>query len=473
MAHGQSVRVIALAGTGKTTTLSLAARALPPRPLLYVAFNKSVAEAAKRRFPHWVQPRTAHSLAYAAVGRRYGPRLQASPFALRRVWPRWVDRRLAEVGVDRATGVALVVETLGAFCHSADEELSPRHVSPLAFAQAPEDQRRLGVAAVTDVARFFWRQMMDPQSDCPVTHDVYLKSWQLQHPQLPYAAILLDEAQDADPVILDIVRRQPGQLVVVGDPHQAIYGWRGAHNALARWEGLTLPLTTSWRFGPQVAEAGNAVLERLGSPHRVVGAGPAGSPQGPRAFLARTTMGLLTETLAALQGHEKVSVLGGSEPLAALLEGAHALQQGQPVRHPDLALFPTWSDLVVASQTPAGTEYRPLVSFVLQNARTLPSIVRTLRHDTVEPAQATLTLATAHKAKGQEWTTVDCGTDFAWPRFKEDREEAHLIYVALTRAQHHLRAEALQHTVATGRPISALGHRPPPGARREASARKG
>ncbi len=465
VAQRQSVRVIALAGTGKTTTLGLAARALPRRPTLYVAFNRSVRDAARRRFPAWVEPRTAHSLAFAAVGRAYGDRLVASAFALRRAWPRWANPRLGAVGLDRATGLAVVVQTLANFTHSVGDTLSAEHVPPLAFAREAPTARARGIAAVVDVGRYFWRQALDPASDCPVTHDMYLKRWQLSRPTLPYDVILFDEAQDADPVILDVIRRQAAQLVLVGDPHQAIYGWRGAHSALSRWNGVTLPLTTSWRFGPAIAEAANQVLDRLGAPHRLVGAGPAGPLRGPRAILSRTTMGLLTETAGALTRQERVSVLGGAEPFADLLDGVRALQQGRPALHPDLALFPTWADLAVTAETPAGAEYRPLVKFVDHNRGTLPQVVQLLRHATVAPDRATVVLATAHKAKGQEWATVTCGDDFAWPQFIEDREEAHLIYVAITRAQHVLEGDRLRRTVAAGDSVSQLPHRPRPGAR--------
>lgn len=360
------------------------------------------------------------------------------------------------MGLDRASGLAVVAQTLAVFTYSADSALAAKHVPPLAF--AGRDAQATGHDAVVDVARYFWRQVLDPQSVCPITHDMYLKRWQLENPRLPYDGIMLDDAQDADPVILDVIRRQSAQLVLVGVPHQAIYGWRGAHNALARWRGTTLPLTTSWRFGPAIADAANDVLKRLHAPHRLVGAGPAGSPQGPHAFLSRTTMGLLGQTLSELD-RRRVSVLGGAEPLAARLDGAH-LRTGQRVLHPDLALFPTWPDLEAAAKTSAGAEFRPLVQFVSRR-HDVPRIANRLRTDTVPPERAAVVLATAHKAQGQEWTTVSCSPDLRWPRYIEDREEAHLIYVALTRAQHALDADALRHVVMRSRPMPDLPHRPP------------
>jgi F-box protein 18 (helicase) len=49
--HGEILKVVAFAGTGKTTVLEQFARARPSLRLLYVAFNKSVQQEAEQRFP--------------------------------------------------------------------------------------------------------------------------------------------------------------------------------------------------------------------------------------------------------------------------------------------------------------------------------------------------------------------------------------------------------------------------------------
>ncbi len=185
-------------------------------------------------------------------------------------------------------------------------------------------------------------------------------------------------------------------------------------------------------------------------------------------------MGLLTETAGALRRQGRVSVLGGAEPFADLLDGLRALQLGRPALHPDLALFPTWADLAVTVETPAGAEYRPLVKFVDHNRETLAQLVPLLRHATVTPDRATVVLATAHKAKGQEWATVTCGDDFTWPQFVEDREPAPLLSVAIARAQHVLGGSPPPYgggrkSVAT-RPHRARPGAAPQGRRRPAGA---
>jgi hypothetical protein len=63
---GSSLRVVAFAGSGKTTALHLLAEA-DTSPALYLAYNKSTQLAAQGRFPAHVACRTMHSLAYRAL----------------------------------------------------------------------------------------------------------------------------------------------------------------------------------------------------------------------------------------------------------------------------------------------------------------------------------------------------------------------------------------------------------------------
>ncbi|MEO5562434.1 MAG: UvrD-helicase domain-containing protein, partial [Chitinophagaceae bacterium] len=73
------IRINAVAGSGKTTTIIEYAATRPKgSKILYLAFNKSVKLEAARKFEarglHNVKVETAHSLAYKYVGHRYNIR---------------------------------------------------------------------------------------------------------------------------------------------------------------------------------------------------------------------------------------------------------------------------------------------------------------------------------------------------------------------------------------------------------------
>lgn len=117
-----------------------------------------------------------------------------------------------------------------------------------------------------------------PPGDFPVTHDTYLKLYQLSKPNLSsrYTTLLFDEAQDANPVISAIVLNQTCRVVLVGDTHQQIYRFRGADNAMQAPQlekSDRLWLTHSFRFGPEVAGVANRLLALKGETHQITGRG--------------------------------------------------------------------------------------------------------------------------------------------------------------------------------------------------------
>lgn len=73
----QNLVIEAGAGTGKTSTLRLLASSAPDRRGIYVAYNRAIADDAKRSFPSNVTCATAHALAFRAVGRQFAHRLRA------------------------------------------------------------------------------------------------------------------------------------------------------------------------------------------------------------------------------------------------------------------------------------------------------------------------------------------------------------------------------------------------------------
>ncbi|THG36280.1 ATP-dependent helicase [Glaciibacter flavus] len=90
-----------------------------------------------------------------------------------------------------------------------------------------------------------------------------------------FRVVLLDEYQDTSVGQTRLLAEVFGGTAVmaVGDPHQSIYGWRGASaDNLARFSfdfgrddalALTLSLSTSWRNPTRVLDAANLIIEPL------------------------------------------------------------------------------------------------------------------------------------------------------------------------------------------------------------------
>jgi hypothetical protein len=97
----------------------------------YIAFNKTIATAATRIFPRQVACKTAHAMAYAAVGHRYTARLNGPRTPSWRIGQELGITKPARIGHRDISTRALSHATLQAvtnFCHSADGELTTSHV---------------------------------------------------------------------------------------------------------------------------------------------------------------------------------------------------------------------------------------------------------------------------------------------------------------------------------------------------------
>ncbi len=464
------MRVLAYAGTGKTSTLVEWAKSRPRLRILYLAFNKSVQEEASRRFPGHVTARTSHALAFAAVGGAYAHKLgNVLPYHLERAMRfNWVAPRV------RRYYVRLVLVTLMAYWSYQEDEISPTMV-PL----PPKD--RLGMFSAISAdhiardAQRAWQRMKDlSDPEIKMSHDGYLKLYALSRPKLPYDAILFDEAQDANPITLQLVLNQNhAQIVFVGDPWQAIYGFRGAVNAMT---GIvadrTHRLTGSFRFGENIGRVATQLLRwrRMSVPPlRGLARDPGmvrASATGviPEAVITRTNAGLFEEAVRALSAYPQahlgfVGGIGGHQ--FDQLESVYRLWARQPVPDPFIGLFPSFDHLAAYADEVGDAQITLRCRLVKQYGNHLPHWLKRIQAASVPSGSAPIVLSTTHKAKGLEFDTVRVGGDFLdlaedrrrWIEWKSappgagkaqlakqlaPQQELNLLYVAVTRARKQL-----------------------------------
>ncbi|MEV6922957.1 UvrD-helicase domain-containing protein [Dactylosporangium sp. NPDC051485] len=461
---GHAVAVQALAGTGKTSTLLMLANARPDARIAYIAFNAPIAAEAAAKFPRHVRAATAHSFAREALGT--GP-LRDKRIRAGARWPEeWAAHLNIEPhvhadgsGMTDADRVArLVIATVHEFRQSDADIITGRHLPGDLAIDQPDLAR-----VVLDHARTAWADLTHPTGKLFFDHDDYLKAWALNHPVMPYDVIFFDEAQDINPVLRKLIQDQPAQTIVVGDSNQAIYGFRGAIDALHDWPADTeLPLTQSWRFGPAVAEVGNQFLTLLGSRWRLSG-NPAldssiGDVELPDAVLARTNAGAVAAVADAFDAGRRVALVGGGKAIEDIAKAAQDLQAGRPTNHPELARFTSWND-VRAYVDDAETDAVSLRAFVTlvdrRGADPLLQMVRDLINENEtgpdgHPAYDVI-VSTAHKAKGREWDRVRIASDFPQPQTNQqtgktvlpNAEQLRLAYVTVTRARRQLELGSL------------------------------
>lgn len=445
---GRNLVIEAGAGAGKTSTLKMLAAKAPKRRGIYVAYNRAIADEAKRDFPASVQCSTAHALAYGAVGRTYrhrlnGPRVPARETA--RILGINEPLRLGERSLAPNQIARLVMEAADRFCRSADPEPGAYCVPKKPGMDSPEDMADLREVLIP-LARKAWADIASTDGRLRFTHDAYLKIWALSEPQLTADYILLDEAQDANPVILDVVTRQKNaQLIAVGDRSQAIYGWRGALDAMDHFpDAQRLTLSQSFRFGSAVATEANKWLGVLGARLRLTGFDRISSMlaglENPDAVLCRTNAEAMSQAMAAVNAGKATAVVGGGSEIRRLAEAAITLKAGAGTDHPELMAFRTWGEVQDhAENDPGGSDLKVLVGLIDKHG---PDAILNVISRLKDERRAEVIISTAHKAKGREWDSVKIATDFREPKPDEDgspgripREEAMLAYVAVTRAR--------------------------------------
>ncbi|MCT9113310.1 UvrD-helicase domain-containing protein [Streptomyces mirabilis] len=445
------------AGTGKTTTLTLLARTTQRRGR-YLAYNRAIAQDASVRFPSTVTCKTAHALAYAAVGHRYTRRLGAP----RR--PAWQTGqalgitkaiRIGERDLPQRTLSNATLRTVARFCHTADPAITRHHVPRLRGLEDRDLHTQLA-AHIVPFARKAWADLQKPDDGAVrFDHDHYLKIWALTQPRIDTGFLLLDEAQDTNPVVEQIFLAQRGhaQLVMVGDSAQAIYDWRGAKDVMTAFDGTQLALSQSFRFGPHLADEANRWLTLADAPIRLTGTDAVRTELGPvnrpDAVLCRTNVGAMVQVMELLTAGYRVALVGGGDSLRALALAARDLKDGRRTTHPELVLFTTWGDLQdYAAHDPAGRDLQPLVDLVdTHGADAILAAVAQLAPEN----QAEVTVSTAHRAKGREWARVKIADDFTPPPDSDQQDdtgcalpgpiddgEARLAYVAVTRTRQRL-----------------------------------
>ncbi|WP_156767694.1 UvrD-helicase domain-containing protein [Candidatus Viadribacter manganicus] len=443
---GESLKISAFAGSGKTSTLQLMAAARPRRGL-YLAFNKKIANEAASRFPSNVDCRTTHSVAARAIRSQHAyskdkmfTRIGAMQLAAElELKPRIFGDAMKLTPPQQAF---LFQATLRRFCQSSAPVVDSSHVvAAQRFLGLPPDVQIEARRWVLAEAQALWKRMTSAADALPLGHDGYLKLWALGQPRLDYDYILLDEAQDTNFVVLDVLTSQPAQMVYVGDRYQQIYEWRGAVNAMEKIETAhEAALTQSFRFGDTIASAASAVLRGLGESRPI-----RGNPKRTSrildfgeadAVLARTNAAVMAEALGALSSNKRPFIVGGTDELKRLVGDVFSLMEGNPGTHPDFFGFKNWDEVVEFAQAEEGEDLKPFVTLVqIHGPRALWAAIA---NAVSEEAGADICLSTAHKAKGCEWPSVRLADDFS-AQLDEGgsvpESEARLFYVAMTRAK--------------------------------------
>lgn len=458
----QILNISAKAGTGKTSTLKFIAESHPEMTFLYVAFNKSMANDAARKFPDNVHVMTIHSLAYRNIGKHYSHKLT-------RPTGRYINMAGTGSEIAQHYGIfdmkdhngavltknylgLIVKDTVNNFERSDKDKITEFHIPKF---HMDDVKRRFALKEskvkkeILSVAKKLWEDRCDKEERILCTHDTYLKLYQMSKPKFEtYDCVLIDEAQDTSDVMISLFSNIKPKIVYVGDKHQAIYGWRGSVNAMEKISAPEVKLTQSFRFGKDIADVAKLIIDEevtgLESIKSIVG---EIDPNKPYTVLYRKNVTLIFEALEMIARGEKIFLNIDVRDFVSMLESALHLHNKQikKVKHELIVPYATWGDLVNEAQS--DPSMGKLVKIV-QEGRA-QEVINNLNFSEKSEATADVILTTSHKAKGLEWDQVVLADDFKscydskGKLQKVDQEEDNLLYVACTRARKVLKPNSV------------------------------
>jgi hypothetical protein len=441
--------VSAFAGTGKTATLEGYALFRPKDRMLYAAYNKAIQQEAEARMPHNVTARTTHSLAFRAYGCEYANRDMLSGNI-----PLWMIAKHLKSTIILAN---FAFETLKVFLASKDVDITPDHIPDSVVNFFYKDEKP--VPALDEMATKIWESMQSlEEGTLPMVHDGYLKLYQLSGPVLNYDYILLDEAQDTTPCVWDIVSNQNCRKVLVGDPYQAIYGWRGAIDAFGLIEkSEPYYLTQSFRFGPEVAALASTLLSRhMGEDRPLRGYEELDTeiltsvPTEDRTILARGNASIFKNTVHMLGKQDKMlGYVGGTYknyPFQVYLDTYYLLsgQKGR-IKNPLIKNFPSINHMMAYAEKVESRDLQSACMIAKEYDSRVESTWNALSTRSTMTSEANICFSTGHKAKGLEFPIVEISDDFdssiasnLEEKCEVPTQELNLLYVVITRGSRRL-----------------------------------
>jgi superfamily I DNA/RNA helicase/RecB family exonuclease len=320
--EGLPLLVLAGPGTGKTTAIvetvveRITKRGIDPERVLVLTFSRKAAEELRQRITARLGRTTReplaltfHSYAYALVRREFTlagdepPTLLSGPEQLLEVrrllrgeaedgGTRWPERLRPALGTR-----GFAAELRDFLLRGAERGFDGRGLARLGRQRDRDDW----VAAGAFLARYDARFDLAPVPAYDYAEIIRIAAALLSHGAVrererkAYDVVLVDEYQDTDPAqeaMLHALAGDGRELIVVGDPDQAIYAFRGADvSAIMRFPdrfrtpddrpSRVVALGTCRRSGPVLLAASRRIAARLPAPPAVA---PASRPaSGQRA----------------------------------------------------------------------------------------------------------------------------------------------------------------------------------------------
>jgi superfamily I DNA/RNA helicase len=462
--------VEAVAGSGKTTTLVEAMRRALGR-VIFLAFNKAIQLELESR---GVNSKTFHSLCYRVVTQHK----RAHKIETNKLFKLVDSHMTADDGALYGSFIRKLVSLarqtgIGAGLVNDEESEWLKLVDHY---DLELDNEKAQMPVAIDFARKLlqWSNASNMVDFDDLLYIAVKDGLTLEK----YDFVFVDEAQDTNAIqraILRKIMKPTTRLIAVGDPAQAIYGFRGADsnsmNLIAtEFNCKILPLSYTYRCGTQIvkyAQQWVSHIQAAPGAHagEVIQKGTEWTGmdfQINDLVVCRTTKPLITLAYKLLKDRRPVVIMGREigEGLISLIKKMNAKGIDNLVKKLDI-----WRDREVEKALAKKDEAKceaihdkadaimVIIDGMPETDRTVPALIEVL--NTLYPSVQkdkdgrevkrtnVITLSTIHRAKGLEAETVywlnSSKCPSSWAKLEwQYQQELNLCYVAATRAKRKL-----------------------------------
>lgn len=423
-----NLAVIARAGAAKTSTLILMAEALPETKILCLAFNAAIAKEMKERLPKNCESKTLHSLGFGAWAQFIKKRMDLKKNKIYGLVKEAYDDLHPD---DREALRDLFFDTMDLVSQGKNAgwlpedyaAKSPMHRPLLSdaefFDSLPMDPDPAQIEIVKSVSVLSHKLALEGQIDfddmvfCPAICSSV--SW----PKFPLT--MIDEAQDLSPLNHHVLKKlvRGRRIIAVGDPCQAIYGFRGASEnsmdlMINMFNMQSLSLTISFRCGKLITQNVLWRAPDMQSPDWAVEGKVERHPfweieqiQPDDAIICRNNAPLFSLAIKLLE-HGKLPEIAGRDIAAPIIKLMEKLGKKSQLSAAALEGVKEWreKELKRARDGAKGNihDKAQIMSIMLRQTKTLGDAIWLLKDLVSRPGR--IKLMTGHKSKGLEFDRV-------------------------------------------------------------------
>lgn len=472
--HGTgSAVVIAVAGSGKTTTIVNGAKLIPSNlTVSFVAFNKAIALELAERLPSHVRSQTLNAMGFGAWSRACSGKLKVDSYKTRSLMETIIpekEYKTYSAAMPRLIGLAKSVGLV------------------------PDGARGKGLSEDSD---FNWKELIDfyeleigdggtscrlielarkiLSESIRIADKVIDFDDQLYMPVISQSRffqndlLFVDEAQDVNKIqraMLRMALKRDGRLIAVGDPRQAIYGFRGAdHTAIDTlkddFSAIELPLSISYRCPRSVVEHAQKYVSHI----LAHDAAPEGTVETPKKFsvmdfkpndvvVCRCTAPVVSLAYRLLRHKVQCFVMGREigQGLVSLIDKMKASDLDDLILKLDtyriretMRLEAAKQDNKVQALEDRMDTINVFVDGLTEDERSIAALKNSISALFSDNMQASaVKLMTQHKSKGLEADRVfildfKLNEKFMNKPSNQQTQEYNLAYVAITRSKNYL-----------------------------------